>query len=187
MREQPSFESTLADARRGDRHAADTLYRAYQPMLLRYLRSQERRAAEDLAAEVWLAAARVLPDFDGDERGFRSWLFTVARRRVIEHRRRGMRRRTDPAAPDTFADTATDEDSATRAVDLVDAQRAVDVISQHLTPDQAEVLILRVVADLSAAEVANLMQRPEAWVRTTQHRALKRLTGLVGGQLEVQP
>ncbi len=187
MREQPSFESTLDAARRGDRHAADTLYRAHQPMLLRYLRSQERRAAEDLAGEVWLAAARFLPDFEGDERGFRSWLFTVARRKVIEHRRKGLRRRTDPADPDSFTENAADEDSAERAVDLVDAQRAVDMIGQHLTPDQAEVLILRVVADLSAAEVAELMERPEAWVRVTQHRAMKRLGGVVGGRLEVQP
>jgi RNA polymerase sigma-70 factor, ECF subfamily len=187
MAQHHPFEPTLAAAQRGDERAAERLYRAYQPMLLRYLRSQEHRAAEDLAAEVWLAAAKALPDFQGDERGFRSWLFTVAKRRVIEHRRRGLRRRTDPVDPVTFTDTSHDEDSAVRATDLVDAQRAVDLMVQHLSPDQAEVLILRVVADLSAAQVAQLMQRPEAWVRITQHRALKRLHAHLGTELEVLP
>ena len=68
MAQPHSFEPTLDAARRGDERAAERLYAAYQPMLLRYLRSQERGVAEDLAAEVWLAAARALPDFEGDER-----------------------------------------------------------------------------------------------------------------------
>jgi RNA polymerase sigma-70 factor (ECF subfamily) len=187
MLQPRQFETTLAAARRGDQRAAEQLYRTHQPMLLRYLRSQEPRVAEDLASEVWLAAARTLPDFEGDERGFRSWLFTVAKRRVIEHRRRGVRRRTDPVDPGSFAGTGQDTDDAVRATDLVEAERAVDLMSQHLTPDQAEVLILRVVADLSAAQVAELMQRPEAWVRVTQHRALKRLTSRVRAELEATP
>ena len=185
MAQPHSFEPTLDAARRGDERAAERLYAAYQPMLLRYLRSQERGVAEDLAAEVWLAAARALPDFEGDERGFRSWLFTVAKRRVIEHRRRGLRRRTDPVDPESFTDRVLTEDSALRATDLVDAQRAVDLMAEHLSSDQTEVLILRVVADLSAAQVAQIMQRPEAWVRITQHRALKRLSAAVGTELEV--
>jgi RNA polymerase sigma-70 factor (ECF subfamily) len=187
MLQHHPVESTLDAARRGDERAAERLYRAHQPMLLRYLRSQEPRVAEDLAAEVWLAAAKALPDFEGDERGFRSWLFTVAKRRVIEHRRRGLRRRTDPVDPYSFTGTSEGADEAVRATDLVEGQRAVDLMSQHLTPDQAEVLILRVVADLSAAQVAGLMERPEAWVRVTQHRALKRLTSRVRTELEAAP
>jgi RNA polymerase sigma-70 factor (ECF subfamily) len=170
MAQHHPFETTLAAAQRGDERAAERLYHAYH-----------------IAAEVWLAAARALPDFEGDERGFRSWLFTVAKRRVIEHRRRGLRRRTDPVDPATFVEARDDQDSAVRATDLVDAQRAVDLIAEHLSPDQAEVLILRVVADLSAAQVAQLMQRPEAWVRITQHRALKRLSAHLGTELEVMP
>ena len=52
--------------------------------------------ADDLAADVWLAVARGLDRFDGDERGFRGWLFTIARHRIVEHRRRQARRRTEP-------------------------------------------------------------------------------------------
>lgn len=179
------MRGALEAARQGDRSAAERLYHAYQPMLLRYLRSQEPRVAEDIAGEVWLAAAKALPGFEGDEGGFRSWLFTVARRRVIEHRRRGLRRRTDPVDPDSFLETAGATDAADLATDAVDAQRAVDQMVRHLSPEQSEVLILRVVADLSAAQVAELMGRQEDWVRTTQHRALKRLAAHLDARMEV--
>jgi RNA polymerase sigma-70 factor (ECF subfamily) len=179
------FETVLAAARRGDGRAAEQLFRAYQPMLLRYLRVHERRAAEDIAGEVWLAAAAALPEFHGTEAGFRSWLFTVARRRVIDHRRRGIRRRTDAVDPVVFLETSSGVDPADVAVDTLEADAAVDLIARSLTADQAEVLILRTVADLSAAEVATLMDRPETWVRVTQHRALKRLAAHVESRVEV--
>jgi RNA polymerase sigma-70 factor (ECF subfamily) len=180
-----NFETVLAAAQRGDRRAADELFRAHQPMLLRYLRSQERRVADDLAGEVWLAAAAALPEFRGTEAGYRSWLFTVARRRVIEHRRRGIRRRTDVVDPVIFLESSATDDPATTAAESLDAQAAVDLIADLLSPEQAEVLILRTVADLSAADVAELMGRPESWVRVTQHRALKRLRAHLAAPVEV--
>lgn len=185
MVDSSGIRGALEAAKQGDGRAAEVLYHAYQPMLLRYLRSQEPRMADDIASEVWLAAAGALADFDGDENGFRAWLFTVARRRVIEHRRRGLRRRTDPVDPETFVETAGPTDAADLAAGLVDAQRAVEQMVRHLSADQSEVLILRVVADLSAAQVAQLMGRPEDWVRTTQHRALKRLAAHLDARMEV--
>lgn len=185
MTDEAGFETWLPLAQAGDEHAAGLIFRAYQPYLLRYLRSQEPRVAEDLAAEVWVAAAGALRGFDGDEGGFRSWLFTVARRRVIEHRRKGLRRRTDPVNPESL-ETVTDErDPGDRAATCVDAERAIELMSEHLSPDQTEVLVLRVVADLPAAQVAELMGHTEAWVRLTQHRALKRLATRMDRPLEV--
>ena len=93
------FESALDVTRSGDGRAADQQLRAFEPMLLRYLRFHEHRVAGDIAGEVWLAAAGAIHQFQGDEAGFRSWLSAVARRRVIEHRRRGVRRRTGPVGP----------------------------------------------------------------------------------------
>ncbi len=185
MDEVPNAESNIAAMKRGDARAAERVFRSHQPMLMRYLRSQEPRAAEDIAGEVWLAAAKALDQFEGDEAGFRSWLFTVARRRVIEHRRRGARRRTDPMPPSTFGNLLREDDSSEVATDSTEAQRAVQLMVEHLSPEQSEVLILRVVADLSAGQVAELMQRPETWVRTTQHRALKRLAAHLDARMEL--
>jgi len=88
-----SFPDVLHAAGNGEHWALTELFRAYQPPLLRYLRDQEPDAADDLAEKVWIAAATQLVRFHGDESAFRTWLFTLGRVRVTEHRRRAARRR----------------------------------------------------------------------------------------------
>ena len=178
------FDTILAAAKQGDQRAASQLFRAFHPPLLRYLRFQEREAAEDIAAEVWLAAAGFLAEFEGDASGYQSWLFTVARRRLIEYRRRRQRRRTDAVDPVEFESNHAPEDTARSASDAVDAEKAIELMAEFLSPEQSEVLILRVVADLSAAQVGEMMGRPESWVRLTQHRALNRLASHLDTRME---
>ena len=173
MAPEDDFEQLLARVRAGDEAAASSLYRRTHPRLVRYLRSQEPRHADDLAAEVWLAVAGQLDEFDGDEAGFRAWVFTMARRRVLDHRRRGLRRRTDAVAPADL--TATELDAGLDPVELAEAQDAVDLITAVLPPAQAEVVILRVLSDLDAETVARIVGRSANWVRVNQHRGLRRL------------
>ena len=78
----------LAAAADGDEEAFARLFRAHQPMLLRYLRTLAAGAQEDLAAETWLRVVRGLRAFDGDLDDFRAWLFTIAHRRYVDHVRR---------------------------------------------------------------------------------------------------
>jgi RNA polymerase sigma-70 factor (ECF subfamily) len=172
--------SELLDAARtGAEWAIAVLYRELNPALLRYLRARAPLEAEDLAAEVWMALAAQLSSFEGDEHDLRKLSFTIAHRRLVDHWRRAGRRRrreelTDPAAlpepgePDT-ADVTIDAD-ATAA--------ALATVRRHLTPDQADVLLLRVVAGLSVDEVAEVLGRRPGAVRVLQHRALKRLASL---------
>lgn len=145
-------------------------------MLLRFLRSQEPRVADDLAGEVWLGVASGLHRFEGDAAGFRAWVFTIARRRVAEHRRRGVRRPSsplDPAQLQARSDSEVQQEAAPG--EELAAQEAVDRLLGRLNEDQATVIALRVLADLDVATVAALLDRSESWVRVTQHRALKRL------------
>jgi RNA polymerase sigma-70 factor (ECF subfamily) len=85
------FPGVLAAAGKGERWALTELFRAYQPALMRFLRVQEPLVTDRLAGDVWVAVARGLPQFVGDEVGFRQWLYTIARHRLIEHRRRRRR------------------------------------------------------------------------------------------------
>ena len=66
---------------------------------------------------------------------------------------------------------------STEAVGLeqLSAQAAVDFIARNLTPEQADVVLLRTLGDLDAAQVGAILGRDEGWVRVTHHRALKRL------------
>ena len=169
------FPDVIAGARAGEQWAAEVLFIDLQPRLLRFLRSAEPRVADDLAGEVWLGIAQGLHSFEGDLVGFRSWVFTIARRRLTDHRRRGARRATDPFEPESFTEHAADVDVADLALDALSAQQAADLIAAVLPADQAEVLLLRVLGDLDVAHVAQVLDRTPNWVRVTQHRALRRL------------
>src|SRR5512132_3442835 len=93
MPPEAPFASVLAAAKTGAEWALSVLYREFQPALLRYLSAQAPADGEDLASEVWLDAAAGLTRFEGDEHGFRAWLFTIAHRRLVDLRRRDARRR----------------------------------------------------------------------------------------------
>jgi RNA polymerase sigma-70 factor (ECF subfamily) len=178
----------VAAAGKGEHWALTELFRAYQPPLLRFLRAQEPRVADDLAGEVWIAVARGLDQFRGDEPGFRGWLFTIARRRLIDHRRRTARQRTDVVASETL-DTADEwglgGDPAAAVLERLTAQGAVETLVAELTPDQAEAVLLRVVGGLSVAETARIMQRPAGAVRVLCHRALRQLATRFGDDVVI--
>jgi RNA polymerase sigma-70 factor (ECF subfamily) len=179
------FGDICAASQRGDDWAARRLFERFQPQLLRYLRFHEPRMADDLAGEVWMAVAGSLRTFEGDEAGFRSWIFTIARRRVVDHRRRSIRRRTETADPHDLVDVPEDaDDPAVVATDHLSGREAVELLARHLSAEQTEVLLLRVMVGLDTATVARMLQRSDNWVRVTQHRALNRLAHRLRPELE---
>jgi RNA polymerase sigma-70 factor, ECF subfamily len=167
---RPNFPSVLAAAKTGAEWAIAVLYRELQPKLLRYLRGHSPADAEDVASEVWIAAGRALSRFEGDEDDFHRWLFTIARRRVIDHRRSAQRHgHVVPLERIPEMPSVGDPPLDPGAGDQLLAHLAA------LPPDQAEVVLLRVVADLSVADVAAIMGKKPGTVRVLQHRALERL------------
>jgi RNA polymerase sigma-70 factor, ECF subfamily len=168
----------LAAAVTGEHWALTELFRAYNPALLRYLRAHAPDVADDLSSEVWVAIARRLRHFAGGERDFRGWLFTVARHRVIEHRRKEARRRTDPVTHERLdgrAANGLDVDPGDLVVESIAAQEAVNALVADLTPSQADAVLLRVVGGFDVADVARIMGRSAGSVRVLCHRALQRL------------
>jgi RNA polymerase sigma-70 factor (ECF subfamily) len=165
----------------------------YQPRLLRFLRGLEPSVADDLAGEVWLAVAVRLDRFVGGERDFRAWLFAVARNRLADHRRRAARRPRLVAIDGQLVDTVHDQgpvvssDPAELAIDRLSAQEAIDALVADLTPEQAEVVLLRIVGGLSVDEVAMLTSRSPGAVRVLQHRALTRLAARAASVPEEPP
>ncbi|MEY2449082.1 MAG: polymerase sigma-70 factor, subfamily [Acidimicrobiaceae bacterium] len=165
------FALTLASAQAGDEPAIVVLYRAYNPALLRFFAVQAPRVKEDLAQEVWAAVASSLTSFEGDEGRFRAWLFTIARRRSIDYWR--LVRRRPPEASDELIDFAQAEQPDDLAI-----RAAVSELTAGLTAEQAEVVLLRVVAGLSVEHVAAIVHKSPGAVRVIQHRALRRLAQL---------
>lgn len=169
-----AFQDVLAAARAGGGWALAALYRDVHPRLVRYLWTREPDEAEDLASEVWLDVARGLARFSGDEAGFRAWVFTIARRRLLDlHRRRAVRRRT-PVPDGLLGGDRPAGDVQEEALAELGTQRAVALIA-GLPPDQAEVILLRVIADLPVAEVARIVGKRPGAVRALQLRGLRGL------------
>jgi RNA polymerase sigma-70 factor, ECF subfamily len=164
----------LAAARKGDEAGFEELWLALQPALLRYLRVVVGEAAEDVASETWLQAARDLRTFDGDPMLFRVWLFRVARNRAIDDRRRVRRRAEDPYDPGAQESRATSPDSAAQVLDGLGTQWALKLI-RSLPPDQAEAVMLRVVAGLDVAPTAQVLGKRPGAVRVAAMRGLRRL------------
>jgi RNA polymerase sigma-70 factor, ECF subfamily len=172
-----SFPAVLARTREGDASAFATLWRAFQPPLLRYLRVTTRDAAEDIASETWAAVASSITRFDGDEMAFRAWLFTVARRRAVDHFRREARRPSvpvDPAALGTASVAAKGADPGDTAVSTLETEAALRRIAE-LPPGQRDAVMLRAVADLDVAHVAAIMGKRPGTVRVLAHRGLRTL------------
>lgn len=168
-----SFEHTLAAAQSGDEQAFAALWRALHPPLLRYLRVLAPKIADDLASEVWLQVVRGLRGFSGDEAGFKSWLFTIARNKVTDAARQVARRPIEISDGGILPAPAPD-DTAAAALERFDTEAALALIAT-LPPDQAEIIMLRVVAGLEVADVARVVRRSPGSVRVTSHRALRRL------------
>ena len=131
--------------------------------------------AEDLVAETWLAAARQLGSFAGSEGAFRGWLFTIARRRLIQHWREKGRRPATPVPPEALALVASDDDPEAAGVAVLSGREAAAAIAASLPRDQAEVVLLRLVAGLDVDQVAEVLGKRPGTVRVLQHRALRRL------------
>jgi RNA polymerase sigma-70 factor (ECF subfamily) len=168
------LESALAGAVRGDSAAFASLWRAQQPALLRYLRVIVGDAAEDVASETWLQTARALRGFTGTAAGFRVWLFTIARNRAIDERRRVRRRPEEPRDLTDRELPATHPDAAYEAIQRSEIDWALSVIAS-LPKEQAEAVTLRVVAGLDVAQTAQVLGKRPGAVRVASMRGLRRL------------
>jgi RNA polymerase sigma-70 factor, ECF subfamily len=175
----PGFDDVVAAAGGGDERAFAVLWRDLQPAVLRYLRVVAPEVSEDLASETWLEVARGLRRFRGDEGGFRSWVFTVARHRMVDWRRREARHQVTPLPPEAFLDRSEPGDAATPVLEAISTRAALELIAE-LPPDQAEVVTLRVVAGLEVAQVAAIVGKRAGAVRVLSHRGLRRLAQRLG-------
>jgi RNA polymerase sigma-70 factor (ECF subfamily) len=164
-------------ARRGESWALEAVYRELSPSVLGYLRGQGVRDPEDAASEVFVGMVRGLERFRGDERDLRTWMFSIAHRRLIDERRRLARRREEPVDPadlaGPLASTRTG-DAEREALDLLGEGWAVSAV-RSLSPDQTAVVLLRVLADLSVEQTAAVLGKSLGAVKSLQRRALAAL------------
>ena len=148
----------LAEAQSGDRAALEALLRRFEPRVLRFgLRLCRNSAdAEDIVQETLLAAARTLGRFRG-EASPSTWLYTIARSFCIKKRRRS-RHAPEVVSMESEGGRAREVRDPGRGPDrLADDRRlrvALEAAIATLAPAYREILLLRDVEGLPAAEVA---------------------------------
>jgi RNA polymerase sigma factor (sigma-70 family) len=172
------FSSVLAAARRGDERAWDELLRNLMGPLLGYLRLRGAPEPDDLVNEVMLRAARNVRRFEGDRDQFRSWIFTIAHHLLIDDRRR-RRRRLDVVALDHLGDAEPAGGEADAPLESSWGDANVQDLLGRLTPDQRDVLLLRIVGEFSIIEAAAIVGKEPNAVKQLQYRGMRTLRRLL--------
>jgi RNA polymerase sigma-70 factor (ECF subfamily) len=167
------FQTVLLAAQSGAGWAWTSIWVEYAPPVAAFVRARGSREPDDLTSEVFLAVFDQLPAFVGTESDFRSFVFSIAYRRLVDELRKRSRRgepqewtpRTDPRLSSSAEDDALANLTYSSTLSLLDG----------LPRDQRDVMVLRIVADLTVEQIALVLDKRPGAVKALQRRALERL------------
>ena len=163
------------EAARRDPRAFEALYRKYVAQVYSFsvYETRDRSVAEDVTEQVFLRALAALPRFreqgEGTQSTFRAWLFTIARHTLSNERRN--RRRHPVVSLDAAALIPAGRDPADVTVERAELERAWAAVGA-LPDDRRQAVVLRLVNELSAREIGEIMGKTEGAVRVLIHRGL---------------
>lgn len=172
------FEEVLVAAQAAAPWACTEIWTRWSPRVAGYLRSRGSADPEDLTSEVFSTVFSKLPAFVGDERDFKAFVFTIAHRRLVDETRMRTRRglhiqwtgEEDPRQSDSA------EHDALRSLGDTDARTLLN----GLSGDQRDVLVLRIFADLTIEQIADLLGKRPGAVKALQRRGLEALRRKLG-------
>lgn len=175
----------VAAARSGDTAAAEDLIARLRPGLLRYCRARLGRtdgsygSADDVAQEVCTAVFTSLDRYTDQGRSFTAFAYGIAGHKVADALRASYRDRTEAVEtlPESVDTRSGPEEVALAADEAARARALLDL----LPAPQRELLMLRVVAGLSAEDTGAALGMSAGAVRVAQHRALAKLRLLAQG------
>jgi RNA polymerase sigma-70 factor (ECF subfamily) len=165
-------------AQRGDREAVATLYQAYVTRIYRYVaaRLPGGTDAEDITADVFVRMVEGLPGYQVTGAPFEAWLYRIAATRVADFYRSRAKSPSDTLDENLSDEAPLSEEMFSEAQALDELRRAL-----HQLPEEHQtILVLRFVERKSHEDVAALLGKSAAAVKSIQHRALSRLTELLG-------
>jgi RNA polymerase sigma-70 factor (TIGR02952 family) len=175
----PDVWALVRRAQDGDAEAFGEIYDHYVGIVHRYVhhRVGDRATAEDVTSETFVRALRRIDSLSFQGRDVGAWLITIARNIVFDQVKSSRYRLEVTTADMRDADRATDgpEDAV---VQKLTNQTLVECM-RKLGPEQQECLALRFLHGLSVAETAQVMGKRDGAIKALQHRAVRRLAGLL--------
>lgn len=164
----------IQNAQDGNKGAFGQLYDYYIPKIYRYilLKVRHKYEAEDICHDVFLSAWQNLATYVSKGHPFSSWLYQIARNKVIDHYRTQKNHSSIDNIDEQFVKVVS---TIERSVDNALHFQKVKTAMAKLSADQQDVLIMRFVEDLSHREIGSAIGKSEGAVRLIQHRALHTL------------
>ncbi len=181
--ETDSLDTVIERARAGDPRAFETLFRALSGSVAGYLRARSVSDPDGIANDVFLRVFRSIHTFNGDANRFRAWVFTIAHHAAVDDARR-RRRRAQEAPPSHLPELPGDDVESEVMARL--AHDRVHALLAGLSPDQRDVLVLRIVADLSVEQTAAVLGKGYEAVRALQRRGLASVRRVISSQEAVR-
>ncbi|MEK9154666.1 MAG: sigma-70 family RNA polymerase sigma factor [Patescibacteria group bacterium] len=159
----------------GEASAFGLLYDHYQPQIYRfvYLKVSHREEAEDLTHQVFLSAWQNITKYQYQGHLFSSWLYSIARNKVIDHYRTRK-----PLTNIEFVAETEIQINSNGELNLdgrIEMEKVKKAIVSLLNDTEQDVIIMKFVEDLSQKEIAEIINKSEGAIKVIQHRALKKL------------
>lgn len=167
-----TFPALIDAARVGSAWAWQSIHGWLAPAVAGYLRMQGADEPDDLTSEVFIGVFKGIGDFVGSEEQFRSWVFVITHRRLIDDRRRRGRHLVAVPPRRESLDDLEGGDAEDEAIAGMSRER-VRALCEILVPDQRDVLLLRLIGDLTVEQVADALDKSSGAVKALQHRGLE--------------
>lgn len=172
--DQPRGQETdlelIARWKAGDGIAATRLVARHADALSRFVgSSREWIEIEEIVQDTFVRAFGAIDSFRG-ESSFRTWLFTIAKRLMLDRRRVEARKR------DTAEVQEGDAVSEYGALDAIIAEEAAERVRLalgKLSPTQREVFLLRVQQGMAYREIAEVVGSTDGAARVHYHNAVE--------------
>jgi len=171
-----SEERILVEQAQADPRKFDALYLAFIDDIYRfvYYKTSAKETAEDITSQVFMQALEHIHNFHYTPGArFSSWLYAIARNKVIDH----YRRQRDTVDLETIEPLPAPE-TTTEQVDQHINQERVHALLQQLPPADQEILRLRLWQDKSYTEIAQILASNAVAVRARYSRAVKKFNTL---------
>lgn len=164
------LDDLLPAAQGGEAWALRALYEHLAPRVHGYLVARGASEPDDLTSEVFLTVFPRLGTLTGGAAGLRTFTFSVAHARLVDDLRKRSRR--EPPIPyEAENDPRTAPSSETLVLEGLDEQRVLALLDT-LLPDQRDVLVMRILGELTLEQVAEALGKSVGAVKQLQRRGL---------------
>ena len=172
-----SFEAVIYSARAHDKDAFRVLYENLENRIRRFAQSRGAGDPEGIVNEVFLKVFRSIDRFDGTESEFEAWVMKIAKHCLIDESRRNQRRIDEVSLKQERQAQVADNEACTTNVEAeVEERISTELLIKYLdvlTKAQRDVVMLRIMFDLTVDQVAKALGKRPAAIKALQRRAFR--------------